>query len=199
MRELRLALGLTHEQIVEITAKDPSIRLGRIELSHVEHGRNKVTSARMRKGLATAFRLTGEEFEALLAGRLSLDEAVRLSKARAGGRSVHAIAAPERWVELEPRYPNFVSAAKTLLVAGRIDEETAQEEGQIAMHREADFDEATWISVLLDAHRKRGFGRRAPAEAKRLEEQGAAQADEEDVPPIGKMLEDQSKAGREDP
>ena len=70
-RELRVALSLSQEAFAERAGID------RGEVSKVERGENKVTSARMRDAFARAAGVTPDRLGDYLSGRLSLADLLR--------------------------------------------------------------------------------------------------------------------------
>lgn len=78
VRKLRTELGLSQEALAEKAG------LLREEVSNVETGRNKASSARIRDGLARGFGLSLEDFKELVEGQLTVSRAKRLIQDEAG-------------------------------------------------------------------------------------------------------------------
>lgn len=77
LRALRSCFGWSQETLAERAG------VARIEVLRAEGGRNRLSSFKMRAGLAKAFGLSVEHFAAYLDGELSYDSAVEM--ARIGG------------------------------------------------------------------------------------------------------------------
>jgi transcriptional regulator with XRE-family HTH domain len=74
LRQLREALGLTQDEVSMRSVDQDGRILRRIEVGHVESGRNMASTRRVRTSLARAFNATEQEIFDYLEGRVSLDE-----------------------------------------------------------------------------------------------------------------------------
>lgn len=100
VRLLRRRLDLTQEEVTaRATQRVPTFQ--RSYVSKVETGKNKLTSADMREGFAFAFGLELADFNAYVAGRITIDDA--LARARPVASAVSPVsgtapaeAAPQR-------------------------------------------------------------------------------------------------------
>jgi DNA-binding XRE family transcriptional regulator len=73
VRSLRQALGYTQEQLAALC------KVPRLTIVHIETDRNKATSPRVRRALREGFELGSlDDVDALLTGRLSVEDAVEL-------------------------------------------------------------------------------------------------------------------------
>jgi len=70
VKGLRVALGLTQEQVAFAGGID------RTDISKVEMGRNKGSSNRIRRALATGLGLSRDDMDAFMAGDLPIEAAV---------------------------------------------------------------------------------------------------------------------------
>lgn len=89
VRTLRKALGWTQETLAQRAG------FGRVEVLHLEHGRNHATSARVRDQLAAAFELDPKDLTAALNGEISADELAQRMGAK-GSKTPPAAGRPVR-------------------------------------------------------------------------------------------------------
>ncbi len=87
-------------------------------------------------------------------------------------------AAPARWAELEPRYPNLAAALRQL--GAQVGDRTRAALAGVALHSAVDLDVSTWQTMALDTERK------LRRETKTGEPVGEALPDEDDAPPFGR-------------
>lgn len=78
VRAFRLAIGMTQEEVAEASGG----RLTRITVNKIESGRYKAAHHEVRKALAEALGLEVEDADDLLAGKITIEMAVRLRDAR---------------------------------------------------------------------------------------------------------------------
>lgn len=165
LRALRESKGWTQEQAAERAGQ-----MARTDYNRLESGRNKGSSAAMRKRLAQAFGISIEKISALLEGLLTPSEALAVERPVVVPVQVNR-------VELEPRYPNLVEAMREL--EGKLSPATVEHAWSIALHSPADLEIALWSGMLLD------FERKLRRQAKTGESIGD-EVTEENVPPRGK-------------
>lgn len=99
VRELRLRLGLTQEQVGERAG------LERTKIVDIEHGKNQASTWLVRRGLATAFRLRVETLSDFLDGAITVDDAERRSREGEG-------AVVSRRLRDRPEWPEVAAAAQ---------------------------------------------------------------------------------------
>ncbi|HEX6275794.1 MAG TPA: helix-turn-helix transcriptional regulator [Polyangiaceae bacterium] len=101
LRELRESLGLTQDEVSMRSVDEDGRILRRIEVGHVESGRNMASTRRVRTSLARAFGATEDQLFDYLEGRVSLEDFVKhRGSARRPTRGDGAKSARERAIEL---------------------------------------------------------------------------------------------------
>jgi len=101
LRELRESLGLTQDEVSLRSVDEDGRILRRIEVGHVESGRNRASTRRVRTSLARAFGAAEEEMFDYLEGRTSLPDFLEhRGKVRRPVPRDHDKSARERAIEL---------------------------------------------------------------------------------------------------
>jgi transcriptional regulator with XRE-family HTH domain len=101
LRELRESLGLTQDEVSMRSVDEDGRILRRIEVGHVESGRNMASTRRVRTSLARAFGAAEDELFDYLEGRVALADFVKhRGKARRPARGDDVKSAREQAIEL---------------------------------------------------------------------------------------------------
>jgi transcriptional regulator with XRE-family HTH domain len=101
LRQLREALDLTQDEVSMRSVDQDGRILRRIEVGHVESGRNMASTRRVRTSLARAFGATEDELFDYLEGRVPLADFVKTrGKPRRSARESDAKSTREQAIEL---------------------------------------------------------------------------------------------------
>jgi transcriptional regulator with XRE-family HTH domain len=103
LRLLRETLGMTQEEVSIRSVDEDGRILRRIEVGHVESGRNMASTRRVRLGLARAFSVTDDEMFDYLEGRVPLPEFMKLrgqKRKRLGARAEETKSLQEQAIEI---------------------------------------------------------------------------------------------------
>ena len=129
LRALREALGMTQDEVSARSVDQDGRILRRIEVGHVESGRNRASTRRVRASLARAFGASEEDLFDYLEGRISLAEFSKLrgrGRREAGARADERKSPRERAIELVIA-DGYGSAIEIRRAAGRARDELSAE------------------------------------------------------------------------